>query len=145
MEKFTDIDHWQNIIFTRVSLEKLDHCLKNIKGQQELPYEGVSIVFSEDSHQLKSVGCESHGILYEGVMNGLFEASINIAILLEKSHWFDRDLVFGELIKCLWKGVLIGEDFELLNTRVVGKNEVTLPGNTNDADTWYVCPSYYIP
>ena len=85
--------------FTRVNLEKLDRRLKNIKSRQNLPYGGVSIVFSGDFHQLKLVRYERHGILYKCVMNGLFEASINVAIVLEKSHQFDEDPAFGELLK----------------------------------------------
>ena len=72
--------------FTRSNLEKLDQRLKNVMGWQDLPYGGVAIVFSADFHQLKLVRCESHGILYESVMNGLFEGNINTAIILENSH-----------------------------------------------------------
>ena len=32
------------------------------------------------------------------------------------------------------------EDVELINTRVVGKNGVTLPEDENDVDTCYACP-----
>ena len=72
--------------FTRSNLEKLDQRLKNIMGRQDLPYGGVAIIFPRDFHQLKLIRCESHGILYEGVMNGLFEGNINTAIILENSH-----------------------------------------------------------
>ena len=114
--------------------------MKNILGRQDLPYGGVSVVFSGDFHQLRPVKCESHGILYEGVMNGLFEGSINIAIILETSHRFDKDPAFGALLKCLWKGEMTEDDIELLNTRVLGQNNTVLPEDTNDAATCYACP-----
>ena len=101
--------------FTRVNLEKLDRNLKNIMGRQDLHYGGVSIVFSGDFHQLRPVRCESHGILYEGIKNGLFEGRINCAIILETSHRFDEDPVFGALLKRLWKGELTEEDIVTLN------------------------------
>ena len=49
-------------------------------------------------------------------MNGLFEGSINTAIILEDSHRFDEDPDFGELLKRLWKGELKKEDIKMLNT-----------------------------
>ena len=79
--------------------------------------------------------------MYDGVKNGVFEASINAAILLENSHRFDENPAFGELLKRLWKGEIKKDDIEWINTRLVGKNEVTLPENTNaDTDTCYACP-----
>ena len=60
-------------------------------------------------------------------MNGLFEGSINTAIVLENSHRFDNDQEFGTILKRMWKGELTEKDIELLNTRVIGQNGVTLP------------------
>ena len=86
--------------FTRSNFEKLDQCLKNIIVRQDLPHGGVAIVLlSGDFHQLKSVRCETHGILYGGVMNGLFEGNINAAFILENSHRFDQKPAFGALLK----------------------------------------------
>ena len=99
---------WENVrilIIDEVSfatikdIEKLDIRLKILKGRQDVPFGGVSIVFSGDFHQLKPVMCESHGALYDGLKNGIFEANINVAIFLEKSHRFDNDLEYGELLK----------------------------------------------
>ena len=59
-------------------------------------------------------------------MNGLFEASINVAIVLEKSHQFDEDPAFGELLKRMWKGDMTREDVDSINTQVVGGNGVTI-------------------
>ena len=98
---------WENVqiliideisFFTQVNLEKLDRHLKNIKGIQDRPYGGVSIVFSGDFHQLRPIKCDAHGVFYKGVTNGLFEGSINTAIILENSHRFDEDLHFGNLL-----------------------------------------------
>ena len=143
-------EQWKNVriliideisFFTRTNLEKLDRHLKNIMGRQDLPYGGVSIVFSGDFHQLPPVKGTNKTLLYVGAMNGLFESSINVAIILENSHRFDDDRTYGELMKRLWKGELTKEDIDLLNTRVVGnKNGLTLPKSTADADTCYACP-----
>ena len=122
-----------------MNLENLDQRLKNIKGRQDRPYGGVSIVISVDFHQLRPVKCDEHGILYQGVTNGLFEGSINTSIILENSHRFDNDLQFGQLLKQLWLGEFREEDINLLNTRVFGSNNVTLPNDFSDADTCYAC------
>ena len=132
--------------FTRSNLEKLDQRLKNIMGRQVLPYGGVAVVFPGDFHQLKPVRCESHGILYEGVMNGLFEGNINTAIILENSHRFDEDPAFGALLKRLWRGELTEEDIALINTQVIGTNGLILPqdityGNCGLIHMNSACPS----
>ena len=66
--------------------------------------------------------CESHGILYEGIMNGLFEGSINTAVFLENGHSFNEDPEFGALLKRVWKGEVTAKDIEVLSTRVVGQD-----------------------
>ena len=101
--------------FARVNFEKIDRNLTNIMGRQDLHYGGVSIVFLGDFHQLRPVCCESHGILYEGIKNDLSEGRINCAIILETSHQFDKDPVFGALPKCLLKKELTEEDIVTLN------------------------------
>ena len=45
-------------------------------------------------------------------MNRLFEASINVAIILEKSHQFDEDPAFGELLKRMQKGDMTRGDID---------------------------------
>ena len=94
-------------------------------------------MFSGDFHQPKPIGCKSGEILYEGAMNGLFEANINVAIILEVSHRFDSNPRFGELMTRLWRGELTENDIKLLNTWVVGTNGVTLPKSTNQSDTTF--------
>ena len=101
-------DEWEHVrmliideisFFTMANLKNLDKHLKNILSRQSLPYGGMSVVFSDDFHQLRPVGCEDHGILYEGFMNGLFKGSINTAIFLEDSHQFNDDPAYGRLLK----------------------------------------------
>ena len=89
---------------------------------------------------MRPVKCDAHGVLYERVMNGIFEGSINIAIILENSNRFDEDLEFDNLLKRMWLGELIEEDIKLLNTRVVGSNGILLPNNSSDVGTCYACP-----
>ena len=50
---------------------------------------GISIVFSTYFRQLRPAKCECDGILYAGVMNGLFEGSINTVIVFETGHRID--------------------------------------------------------
>ena len=97
---------------------KVKH-LENIIGIKDKAYGGISVVFSGDFHQLRPVGCNSNGVFYEGVMNGLFEGSINTAIILEDSHRFDNDLGFREFFKRLWLGKMTEEDIDLLNTELL--------------------------
>ena len=127
--------------FTITNVEKLDRRLKNIMGRYDVAYGGISIVWSGDFHQLRPVACEKEGALYEGTKNGLFEGSINAAIFLEESHRFDDDKEYGDLLKRLWKGETTKEDIDLLNTRVVGRNGVTIPENDIDSDIAYACPT----
>ena len=101
--------------FARVNLEKLDRNLKNVMGRQDLHYGGFSIVFSGDFYILRPLHCENHGILYEGIQDLLLEGKMNCPIILEISHQFDEDPVFGALLKRLWKGELTEEDIVTLN------------------------------
>ena len=142
-------DEWQRVkiliideisFFTRKNLEKLDRHLKNLLGRQDKPFGGIHIVFSGDFHQLRPVKCEQHGVLFEGVMNGLFEGSINTAIFLENSHRFHDDPDYGELLKRFWLGKLTEEDIDTLNSRLVGQNGVCVPKDGPDADIRYACP-----
>ena len=59
--------------FTRVSLANLNLRLKNMMGRQDLPFGGVSIVFSGKFHQLKTVCCEKEDELYNSRLNGFSE------------------------------------------------------------------------
>ena len=73
-------------------------------------------------------------------MKGLFEGSIQTAIFLEESHTFDKDPTYGELLKWLWMGETTEDDVNMLNKRIVGKNGVTLPEDSVNADTCYAYP-----
>ena len=73
-------------------------------------------------------------------MHGLFESSIHTAIVFEDSPRFNTDPGYGKLLKHISLDETTEEDVELLNTRVVGTNGVTLPGNVEDTYTSYVCP-----
>ena len=59
---------------------------------------------------------------------------------MEDSHRFDEDPEYGELMKRIWRGEVTEEDIEMINSRRVGKNGVTLPEDGEDADTCYACP-----
>lgn len=142
-------NQWQNVhmliideisFFTPSKLQILDERLKNFLGRYNVPFGGLSIVFSGDFHQLKPVAKGFGSMLYEGLKSGLFESSINVAIILEESHRFDADPEYGELLKRLWKGEMTKDDVDLINQRVVGTNGLTLPDVTDDSDITYACP-----
>jgi hypothetical protein len=74
------------ISFFKVSdIEKLDRQLKRLTGRNDLPYGGVSVIFSGDFHQLKPI-CKEEEVLYSASPGALsWENTINCAIFLDKS------------------------------------------------------------
>ena len=126
--------------FTRLNLQHFDCYLNSIMDRQDKPYGRMSVIFSGDFHQLHQLKCKSHGVLYEGVMNCLFEGSINTAIFLENSYRFNEDPDYGAFMKHVWKGEVTYADIDKLNTRFTGQNRVTLPADTTYADTFHACP-----
>ena len=51
-------------------------------------------------------------------------------------------MTFGKLLSDFWAGELSQEQRDLINTRVVGKNGVTLPKLMQNDNTWnYACPT----
>jgi hypothetical protein len=128
------------ISFFKVSeMQKLDKKLKKLTGVNNLPYGGVSIVFSGDFHQLQPI-CKSDDILYSCSPGATaWENTINCAIFLENSHRFKDDPVYGEIMGRMRNGEDTTEDRELINTRVLGSaNGVELP---DDPNTCYACPT----
>ncbi|KAL7493251.1 hypothetical protein ACHAWT_002307 [Skeletonema menzelii] len=140
---------WQNVslliideisFFTMHNLTKLDHMLKNIKGVTNKPFGGVSIVFSGDFHQLPPIMAEYDSLLYDGRNNGFFLGCINSVVILEVSHRFDDDPVYGAALRRMWSGEFTVDDVRYINSRLVGQNGVTLPPDCNDSDTTYATP-----
>ena len=86
------------ISFFKVSdMQELDKKLKRLTGRHDLPFGGISIVFSGDFHQMNPV-CSSDDLLYSASpMSVWWENTINCAIVLETSHRFKDDPEYGEI------------------------------------------------
>ena len=125
--------------FALSSLEKLDKHLRRITGQSNKVYGCMSIIFAGDFHQLPPVMVPDRQILYKGFINGLWEGNINTVIFLENSHRFGDDLEWGQVLYWMWRSESTKEDIELINSRVVGQNDVELPEINADDDISYAC------
>ena len=75
--------------------------------------------------------------LYKGNGSGLRESSINCVIILKNTHRFKDDPEYGEMWTRFWRDNLTQEDRDKINTRVVGRDGVTL--STFDKDVVYTC------
>jgi hypothetical protein len=128
------------ISFFKVSdIEKLDRQLKRLTGRNDLPYGGVSVIFSGDFHQLKPI-CKEEEVLYSASPGALsWENTINCAIFLDKSHRFKDDPEFGEILRRMRMGQDTMADREAINERVINKKTgVVVPDDCKDA--CYACP-----
>ena len=127
------------VSFFKVSeVKKLDKQLKKLTERRDLPFGGVSIVFSGDFHQLLPI-CKIEDILYSSSPGAMFwENSINCVIFLENSHRFKDDPEYGEILGRMRMGKDTKEDREKINSRVLGTNGVQLP---NESDVCYACPT----
>ncbi|KAL7450493.1 hypothetical protein ACHAWC_005221 [Mediolabrus comicus] len=128
------------ISFFQVSnIEKLDKHLKRLTGRNDLPYGGVSVIFSGDFHQLKPI-CKEEEVLYSASPGALcWENTINCAIFLDKSHRFKDDPEFGNILRRMRMGQDTMADREAINERVINKKTGGIvPDDCPDA--CYACP-----
>jgi len=100
-------------------LKKLDKKLKQI-GNGARVYGGFSIIFSGDFCQLEPVCSNESKLLFSSLSSGLWDISINMAIILENNHRFKEDPEYGKMLKRMWNGDLTNEDRKQINTRVIG-------------------------
>lgn len=98
---------------------------------------GYSIIFCGDFRQIPPVCAKDHQLLYKNP--GLWENSINVAIILQNSHRFKDDPGYGEMMMRIWKGEFSEEDIRRINERVIGKNNIKFPEITPDTDISYAC------
>ena len=80
----------------------LNHIRRKLSGGKEvlspnMIFGGYSIIFCGDFHQLPPVKVKENQLLY--AICGLWENSINVAIVFNNSHRFKDDLEFGEILK----------------------------------------------
>ena len=79
-------------------------------------------------------------LLYKGLMNGLWEGSINTVIVLESSHRFNDNEEYGEIMYRMWRGETTVEDIMKINERYIGRENVKLPCIGKDDDISFACP-----
>ena len=97
---------------------------------------GYSIIFSGDFRQIPPVRVPPNEILY--CNPGLWENSINVAIMLENSHRFKGDDIFCQILKRMWDGEFTESDINVINERLVTKDLKLPEVNIND-DISYAC------
>jgi hypothetical protein len=124
---------------TDSELKKLDQNLKKI-GDPRKPFGRYIIVFGGDFQQMNPVGVKDAKILWHPSSSCHFENSINCAVILDGMHRFKDNMPYGEKVKHLCTNELTEEDIENINTRVIGRNGLTLPKKL-DGDTCYACPT----
>ena len=118
-------------------LKKIQRHLQNL-GDPHRPFGGYNIVFSGDFRQMKPVKVPDSQILWHPASSGLFGRIINCAIILDGMHRFRDDRRYGEMLKRLCTGDLTEEDIAWINTRVIGRNGLTLPKSL-EGNGCYAC------
>ena len=103
----------------------------------QMIFGGFSIIFAGDFRQIPPVGAKDDQLLYKS--HGLWENSINVAIVLENSHRFADDPIYGEILKRMWKGVATRDDIDKINSRIIGAR-CTVSTADQDSDITYACP-----
>ena len=119
-------------------LKKMQQHLQNI-GDPRSPLGGYTIVFSGDFQQTKPVKVPDSQILWHPASSGFFEHIVNCAVILEGMHCFRDDRRYREMLKRLCTVDLTKEDIVWINTRVLGRNGLTLPKSL-DGNACYACP-----
>ena len=120
-------------------LMQLDAKLRQL-GHPNKIYGGFSIIFGGDFRQLTRASKKE--LMYSLDSKCFFESHLNGVIILQNEHRFKNDMTFGKLLSDFWAGELSQEQRDLINTRVVGKNGVTLPKLMQNDNTWnYACPT----
>lgn len=149
-----DMERWSNVkvlIIDEISMgtvsdmKRLNYLLNKFRKNNATPYEpippnmvfgGYSIIFSGDFRQIPPVKKDDDELIYRNP--GLWENSINCAIMLENSHRFKDDPEFGEILKRMWKGDFTKEDIDRVNSRLIGK-DLAIPSVGKTSDIAYAC------
>ena len=118
-------------------LIQLDAKLKQL-GDRNKIFGGYSIIFGGDFRQLTKASRKQ--LLYSLDSSRFFETSLSGTIILQNEHRFKNDTVFGKLLSDFWSGDLTQEQRRLINTRVIGTNNLT-PPNDLGYDGCYACPT----
>ncbi len=130
-----DRNEWQDVqilIIDEVSfmsdsvLKELDIKLKAI-GKRTIIFGGFSIIFPGDFRQLEPVCSNKKELLFSTLSSGVWENNINVVIILNKDHCFKDDPQYGKMLKRMWTGDLSKEDRKVINSRVIGYNDLKLP------------------
>ena len=121
-------------------LKKLDNRGREMRDSTKI-FGGLSIIFAGDFRQLEPSQSTDSDLLFSSKSSRHWENCINTIIILDNNHRFKEDPKYGELLKRMWSGDLTREDRVLINTRVIGKNGLTLPSSFGSKDVCYACPT----
>jgi len=121
-------------------LKLLDNRLREV-GDRCKVFGGFSIIFAGDFRQLEPIMSEDSDLLFSSNSSRHWENTINATVILDNEHRFKDCPEFGKLLKRMWEGDLTKEDRELINTRVIGHNGLTLPSSFEGRDACFACPS----
>jgi hypothetical protein len=149
------ISLWKNVkvlIIDEISMASVDLINKLNshlnKFRKEVAYEyhdlppnmvfgGYHIIFSGDFRQIPPVCAGDEQLLYKNP--GLWENSINVAIILKNSHRFKNDPEYGEIMMRMWKGTYTEDDIDKINKRIVESSKLHIPKTDAYTDITYAC------
>ena len=120
---------------------KLDKHLRKLmreatRKESNLPFGGLHIVLCGDFFQLNPVLAIP---IYNRKKNVLWHLINKVIFLKGYNHRFENDVKWGELLDRLRLGILTEDDYNFLDTRVVGPN-LSLPLVQN-VNLSYACPT----
>lgn len=97
---------------------------------------GYSIIYSGDFRQIPPVGANDEQLLYKA--RGLWENSLNVAVIFQDSHRFKEDQMYGDIMMRMWKGLATKDDIDIINGRLLGSS-LSIPVTEPDDDIAYAC------
>ena len=116
---------------SKSDVQKLDARVKYLKDSPIQKYGGLDIIFCGDMRQLQPAN--GYMRIYDEEFPE-FHGSVNCYLELNGMHIFSGDMAWGKLLSRFCNGELTSDDVDLLNTRVVDQNNLSLP-----VDLRYAC------
>ena len=101
-------------------LAKLDTDLRVLTGNKYQPFSGMHIIFISTFRQIPPVK-DKNDSFYSNY-NVLWDM-LNSVIHLENNHRFKDDPSWGKILERISLRTATSEDFEIINSRVIGGND----------------------
>ena len=137
--------NWVNVILLFIdeisfmslqSLAQLDTNLRALTGNKRQPFGGIHIIFIGDFRQIPPVKAKNDS--FYSKYNVLWDM-LNAVIFLENNHRFKDDPGWGEILERISLGTATSEDFEMINSRVIGANDKELSRLSELENACYAC------